>query len=64
MQIFETVERVMRAHGLAVRQAHKVGGKSPARKPAAPGHEWVAEPTLDVILQADQWARKEVERVV
>jgi 1-deoxy-D-xylulose-5-phosphate reductoisomerase len=63
-QIFETVERVMRAHGLAVRQAHKVGGESPARKPASPGHEWVAQPTLDVILQADQWARKEAERVV
>jgi 1-deoxy-D-xylulose-5-phosphate reductoisomerase len=63
-QIFETVERVMQAHGLAVRQAHKVGGKSPARKTASSGHEWVAQPTLDVILQADQWARKEAERVV
>jgi 1-deoxy-D-xylulose-5-phosphate reductoisomerase len=56
VQIFETVEKVM--------GAHKVGGESPARKPASPGHAWVAEPTLDVILEADQWARKEAERVV
>ena len=54
-QIFETVERVM--------QAHKVGEGSQARKPASPGHAWVAEPTLDVILEADQWARKEAARV-
>ena len=55
-QIFETVERVM--------HAHKVGGESQVRKPVSLGGEWVAEPALDVILQADQWARKEAERVV
>ena len=55
-QIFKTVERVM--------QAHKVGGESQARRPEPVGSVWVAEPTLDVILQVDQWARKEAERVV
>jgi 1-deoxy-D-xylulose-5-phosphate reductoisomerase len=55
-QIFETVERVM--------QVHKVGGESQARRPVPVGSVWVAEPTLDVILQVDQWARKEAERVV
>jgi len=47
LQIFETVERVMHAH-------HK-GGSA--------GASWVASPTLDVILEADLWARKEAERV-
>ena len=47
-QIFETVEKVIRAH-------HKTGRA---------GTAWVASPTLDVILEADQWARKEAERVV
>ena len=54
-QIFDTVERVM--------QAHRVGEESQARKPVTAGNAWVAQPTLDVILQADQWARKEAERV-
>ena len=40
LQIFETVEKVMRAHRA------------------------VASPTLDAILEADLWARKEAERVV
>ncbi|MGO9456769.1 MAG: ion channel, partial [Acidimicrobiales bacterium] len=44
----ETVERVMRAH-------HKNG---------AAGASWVASPTLDVILKADLWARKEAENTV
>jgi 1-deoxy-D-xylulose-5-phosphate reductoisomerase len=48
LQVFETVEKVMRVH-------HK-GGQ--------PGASWVASPTLDVILEADLWARKEAERVV
>jgi 1-deoxy-D-xylulose-5-phosphate reductoisomerase len=47
LQIFETVEKVMRAH-------HKGG---------AAGASWVASPTLDVILKADLWARKEAENV-
>ena len=47
LQIFETVEEVMRAH-------HKGG---PARA------SWVASPTLDVILKADLWARKEADNV-
>ena len=47
LQIFETVEEVMRAH-------HKGG-------PA--GASWVASPTLDVILKADLWARKEADNV-
>jgi 1-deoxy-D-xylulose-5-phosphate reductoisomerase len=47
-QIFETVERVMGAH-------HTAGQA---------GNAWVAKPTLDVILEADQWARKESEHVV
>jgi 1-deoxy-D-xylulose-5-phosphate reductoisomerase len=47
LQIFETVEKVMRAH-------HK-GGHA--------GASWVASPSLDVILEADLWARKEAERV-
>lgn len=47
LQIFETVEKVMRAH-------HQ-GGQA--------GASWVASPTLDVILQADLWARKEAGRV-
>ena len=47
-QIFETVEMVMRTH--------HTGGRS--------GTSWVASPTLDVILKADLWARKEAERAV
>ena len=47
LQIFELVERVMRAH--------QTGGTA--------GSSWVASPTLDVIVQADLWARKEAERV-
>jgi 1-deoxy-D-xylulose-5-phosphate reductoisomerase len=47
-QIFETVEKVMGAH-------HK-GGHG--------GTSWVASPTLDVILEADLWARNEAERAV
>jgi 1-deoxy-D-xylulose-5-phosphate reductoisomerase len=46
-QIFDTVEKVMVAH-------HK-GGHA--------GSTWVANPTLDVILEADLWARKEAEHV-
>jgi 1-deoxy-D-xylulose-5-phosphate reductoisomerase len=53
LQIFETVEKVMRAH-------HQ-GGQTRQRGQA--GASWVASPTLDVILQADLWARKEAERV-
>jgi 1-deoxy-D-xylulose-5-phosphate reductoisomerase len=48
LQIYETVEKVM--------QAHQRGGLA--------GTSWVASPTLDVILEADLWARKEAERVV
>jgi 1-deoxy-D-xylulose-5-phosphate reductoisomerase len=48
LQIYETVEKVMGAH-------HK-GGRA--------GTSWVASPTLDVILEADLWARKEAERAV
>jgi 1-deoxy-D-xylulose-5-phosphate reductoisomerase len=47
-QIFDTVERVMTAH-------HKAGHA---------GSSWVAKPTLDVILEADLWARKEAENVI
>jgi 1-deoxy-D-xylulose-5-phosphate reductoisomerase len=47
LQIFEMVEKVMRAH--------QQGGRA--------GASWVASPTLDAILQADLWARKESERV-
>jgi len=47
-QIFDTVEQVMRTH-------HK-GGHG--------GASWVASPTLDVILEADLWARKEAARAV
>jgi 1-deoxy-D-xylulose-5-phosphate reductoisomerase len=47
LQIFDAVEKVMRAH-------HKSG---------KPGASWVASPTLDAILKADLWARKEAERV-
>lgn len=47
LQIFETVGKVM--------GTHQTGGK--------PGVSWVASPTLDVILEADLWARKEAERV-
>jgi len=47
-QIFETVEMVMRTH--------HTGGRR--------GTSWVASPTLDVILKADLWARKEAERTV
>ena len=47
LQIFETVEKVMRAH--------HTGGHA--------GASWVASPSLDVILEADLWARKEAERV-
>jgi len=42
LQIFEIVEKVLRAHTSV----------------------WVASPTLDAILGADLWARKEAERVV
>ena len=45
-QIFDTVERVM--------GVHRTGGRA--------GASWVASPTLDVILEADLWARKEAER--
>jgi 1-deoxy-D-xylulose-5-phosphate reductoisomerase len=48
VQIFEAVEKVMRAH--------RAGGHA--------GSSWVASPTLDVIVEADLWARKEAERVV
>ena len=48
LQIPETVEKVM--------QAHQMGGHE--------GSSWVASPSLDVILEADLWARKEAERVV
>jgi 1-deoxy-D-xylulose-5-phosphate reductoisomerase len=48
VQIFETVEKVMGAH-------HKAGPH---------GCSWVASPALDVILEADLWARKEAERVL
>ncbi len=48
LQIFETVEKVMEAH-------HR-GGRA--------GASWVASPPLDVILEADLWARKEAERAV
>src|ERR1035437_7661392 len=48
LQIFETVEKVM--------GAHQKGGRA--------GTSWVASPTLDVILEADLWARTEAERVV
>ncbi|HUI07830.1 MAG TPA: 1-deoxy-D-xylulose-5-phosphate reductoisomerase [Verrucomicrobiae bacterium] len=47
-QIFDTVEKVMRVH-------HQNGRG---------GTSWVASPTLDVILEADLWARKEAERAV
>ena len=47
-QVFETVEKVMRTH-------HKDGRG---------GASWVASPPLDVILEADLWARKEAERAV
>ncbi len=47
-QIFETVEKVI--------HAHHHGGRG--------GASWVASPTLDVILEADLWARKEAERAV
>jgi 1-deoxy-D-xylulose-5-phosphate reductoisomerase len=53
LQIFEMVEKVMRAH-------HQ-GGQT--RQGGRAGASWVASPTLDVILQADLWARKEAERV-
>jgi 1-deoxy-D-xylulose-5-phosphate reductoisomerase len=48
LQIFETVEKVMRIH--------EKGGQ--------PGSSWVASPTLDAILKADLWARKEAERAI
>jgi len=44
----ETVEKVM--------GAHRRGGRA--------GASWVASPSLDAILEADLWARKEAERVV
>jgi 1-deoxy-D-xylulose-5-phosphate reductoisomerase len=47
-QIFDTVEKVMRAH-------HQ-GGRG--------GASWVASPTLDVILEADLWARTHAAQVV
>jgi 1-deoxy-D-xylulose-5-phosphate reductoisomerase len=53
LQIFETVEKVMRAH-------HQDGQ---IRQGGQAGASWVASPTMDVILQADLWARKEAERV-
>ncbi len=48
LQIFETVEKVMRTH--------QKGGEK--------GSSWVASPTLDAILEADLWARKEAKRAV
>jgi 1-deoxy-D-xylulose-5-phosphate reductoisomerase len=48
LQISETVEKVM--------GAHQRGGHA--------GASWVASPSLDAILEADLWARKEAERVV
>jgi 1-deoxy-D-xylulose-5-phosphate reductoisomerase len=47
-QIFEMVERVMGSH----------------RAARPDGESWVASPSLDVILGADLWARKEAEHVV
>ena len=47
LQIFQTVEKVM--------HAHQQGGKAVS--------SWVASPSLDAILEADLWARKEAERV-
>jgi len=48
LQIPETVEKVMKVH--------EVNGLE--------GSSWVASPSLDAILKADLWARKEAERVV
>jgi 1-deoxy-D-xylulose-5-phosphate reductoisomerase len=48
LQIFETVEKVMRSH--------QIGGQK--------GSSWVASSTLDAILEADLWARKEAKRAV
>lgn len=67
-QIFETVERVMRAHrtGGAAEAAVPSGQAQPTppRTAATTHRGWVASPTLDVILEADLWARKEAKRVV
>jgi 1-deoxy-D-xylulose-5-phosphate reductoisomerase len=48
LQIFETVEKVMHSHQIV----------------GQPGASWVASPTLDAILEADLWARKEAKRAI
>jgi 1-deoxy-D-xylulose-5-phosphate reductoisomerase len=48
LQIPETVEKVM--------EVHQANGPEES--------SWVASPSLDAILEADFWARKEAERVV
>jgi 1-deoxy-D-xylulose-5-phosphate reductoisomerase len=68
-QIFETVEKVMKRHQACtgVEAAVPSGTrrvKKPPGTPATTSDGWVASPSLDVILGADLWARKEAENVV